>query len=113
MDAQVEAALIAGIVSLISLGGTVVVAIRGSHATENATKMTIQAGDENTGKTLAAQREQLERTLGEQHVRTLNDRFATAADKLGIDKPAAVRGRGPGGVSASVTSGDGRRGGRG
>src|SRR5258707_14742040 len=28
------------------------------------------------------------RTLAEQHVRTLNERFATATDKLGSDKPA-------------------------
>ena len=30
-------------------------------------------------------------TLAEQHARTLNERFATAADKLGDDKPPAVR----------------------
>jgi hypothetical protein len=66
MDSQVEAALIAGIVSLISLGGTVVVAWRGFHATKQV-----------TADTLAAQREQLDRTLEEQHVRTLNERFAT------------------------------------
>ena len=30
-------------------------------------------------------------TLAEQRTRTLNERFATAADKLGGDKPAAVR----------------------
>jgi hypothetical protein len=29
--------------------------------------------------------------LDEQHVRTLNERFASAADKLGTDKPAPVR----------------------
>ena len=91
MNPQVDAALIAGVVSLISLGGTVVVAIRGSRATEHATKMTIEAGAENTAQTLHVQREQLERTLAEQHVRTLNERFATAAEKLGSDKPAAVR----------------------
>lgn len=91
MNPQVEAALIAGIVSLISLGGTVVVALRGFHATTDATEKTVKAGHEDTRSTLAEQREQLDRTLGEQHVRTLNDRFATAADKLGIDKPAAVR----------------------
>ncbi len=80
MNPQIEAALIAGIVSLISLGGTVVVALRGFQATKSTTK-----------ETLEAQREQLERTLAEQHVRTLNDRFATATEKLGLDKPPTVR----------------------
>ena len=58
MSPQVEAAFIAGIVSLISLGGTVVVAIIGFRTTRNV-----------TGSTLA-----------EQRTRTLNERFATAAD---------------------------------
>src|SRR6266568_4230172 len=80
MSPQIEAALIAGIVSLISLGGTVVVALKGFQAAKSTTK-----------ETLEAQREQLERTLEEQHVRTLNDRFATAAEKLGNDKPPPVR----------------------
>jgi uncharacterized protein YjbI with pentapeptide repeats len=39
-------------------------------------------------RTLAEQREQLDRTLAEQRTRTLNERFATAADQLGSDKPA-------------------------
>src|SRR5215467_2478497 len=69
MSPQVEAALIAGVVSLISLGGTVVVAVIGFRTTRSV-----------TGSTLA-----------EQRTRTLNERFATAADKLGSDKPAAVR----------------------
>lgn len=37
------------------------------------------------------QRDQLDRTLTEQRTRTLNERFITAADKLGSDKPPAVR----------------------
>jgi hypothetical protein len=69
MSPQVQAALIAGIVSLISLGGTVVVAVIGFRTTRNV-----------TGSTLA-----------EQHSRTLNERFATAADRLGIDKSASIR----------------------
>jgi uncharacterized protein YjbI with pentapeptide repeats len=35
--------------------------------------------------------EQFDRTLDEGRLRTLNERFATAADRLGSDKPAAVR----------------------
>lgn len=42
-------------------------------------------------RTLAEQRGQLDRTLAEQRDRTLNERFAAAADRLGADKPAAVR----------------------
>jgi hypothetical protein len=66
---QIEAALIAGVVSLISLGGTVVVAVIGFRTTRSVTFS----------------------TLAEEHLRTLNERFATAAEKLGEDKPAAVR----------------------
>ena len=55
--------------SLISLGGTVLVAIIGFRTTRSV-----------TGSTLAEQRD-----------RTLNERFATAADRLGSDKPPAVR----------------------
>jgi hypothetical protein len=40
---------------------------------------------------LDVQREQLDRTLAEGRLRTLNERFATAADRLGADRPAAVR----------------------
>jgi uncharacterized protein YjbI with pentapeptide repeats len=46
---------------------------------------------EQLDRTLAEQREQLDRTLAEQRERTFNERFATAADRLGDDKPAAVR----------------------
>ena len=76
MNPVITAAFIAGSVSLISLIGTVVIAVRGFQATEQVTT-----------KTLAAQREQ----LAEQHIQTLNARFATAAEQLGFDKPAAVR----------------------
>ena len=37
---------------------------------------------------LEDQRKQLDRTLAEQRARTLNERFATAAEQLGSDKPA-------------------------
>ena len=69
MNPQIEAALIAGIVSLISLGGTVVVAVIGFRTTRSV-----------TGSTLA-----------EQRTRTLNERFATAAGQLGSDKQPALR----------------------
>ena len=88
MNPQVEAALIAGIVSLISLGGTVVVALQGFHASQQAAKTTADEAHKDTADILTAQRQQLDDTLEEQHVRTLNERFATAADKLGNDKPS-------------------------
>lgn len=46
---------------------------------------------EQLDRSLAEQREALERTLSEQRDRTFNERFATAADRLGADQPAAVR----------------------
>lgn len=91
MDPQIWAALIAGLVGLISLGGTVVVAIVGFRTTKSVTESTVRAGHEDTASTLVEQRVQLDKTLMEQHVRTLNERFATAADQLGSDKPPAVR----------------------
>lgn len=91
MNPQVEAAVIAGIVSLISLGGTVVVAVRGLHSTRQATAEMTESNRQTTDANIKAQREQLDKTLEEQHVRTLNERFATAVDMLGNDKPAAVR----------------------
>src|SRR5215469_8245346 len=102
MNPQVEAALIAGVVSLISLGGTVVVALRGFHASKQAaetaateahtdTADTLAAQRDQLDRTLKAQRDQLDRTLEEQHVRTLNERFGAAAGQLGTDKPPSVR----------------------
>jgi uncharacterized protein YjbI with pentapeptide repeats len=73
VDPSVEAALIA-------VAGTVVVAVAGFWATRSI-----------TGITLREQRQQLEIALAEQRTRTLNERFATAADRLGSDKPSAVR----------------------
>ena len=46
---------------------------------------------EQLNETLKAQNRQLDRTLAEQRTRTLNERFATAAEQLGGDKPAVVR----------------------
>jgi uncharacterized protein YjbI with pentapeptide repeats len=88
MDPQIEAALIAGGVSIISLGGTVVVALRGFYATMQATRLSADQSHRDTSETLAAQRELLDKTLAEQRFRTLNERFTTAAEQLGSDKPA-------------------------
>jgi len=59
------------------LGGTLVAQVIGYRATSRAAK-----------KTAEDQRKQLDRTLDEQRTKTLNERFATAAEQLGSDKPA-------------------------
>jgi hypothetical protein len=76
MDPAVIAAIIAAGASVLTLIGTL--------AAQRATSR-------DTEKTLKEQSKQLSRTLAEQRTRTLNERFATAADQLGNDKPAAVR----------------------
>lgn len=49
---------------------------------------TLKAQSDQLDRTLAEQNQQLDRTLAEQRTRTLNERFATAAEQLGSDKPA-------------------------
>src|SRR5215472_16169902 len=66
MNPEVTAAIIAASVSVLTLIGTLAAQYFGRRATSK----------------------QLDRTLGEQRTRTLNERFATAADQLGSDKPA-------------------------
>lgn len=66
MNSAVAAAVITAIVALIGVIASLAVALRN----------------------LAQQRDSLNKTLKEQHLRTLNERFATAADKLGSDKQA-------------------------
>ena len=80
MQPGVEAAISAGGVGVVTLIGTLAAQYFGRRATSR-----------DIEKTLKQQSEQLDRTLTEQRTRTLNERFATAADRLGEDKPAAVR----------------------
>jgi hypothetical protein len=79
MTPTVEAAIIAGGVGVVTLIGTLAAQYFGRRGTSRDTQ---QAFEE--------QRKQLDRTLAEQRTRTLNERFATAAEQLGSDK-AAVR----------------------
>jgi hypothetical protein len=69
MSPQVEAALIAAGVGVLTVITTAFTQYLGRRATSK----------------------QLDRTLTEQRTRTLNERFATAAGQLGDDKPPAVR----------------------
>ena len=65
MNPEVTAAIIAASVSVLTLIGTLAAQYFGRRAT----------------------RKQLDRTFAEQRTRALNERFATAAEQLGNDKP--------------------------
>ena len=102
MSPEVTAAIIAASVSGLTLIGTVAAQIYGIRRTSKDTKETLKVQGEHLDKTLSQQRkalkkkledqgEQLDKTLSQQRVRTLNERFATAAEELGNDKPPAVR----------------------
>ena len=92
MSPEVTAAVIAAIVSVLTLIGTLVAQHFGRRATSRDTEKTLdRTFAEQRGqldRTLAEQSGQLDRTLTEQRTRTLNERFATAAEQLGSDKPA-------------------------
>jgi uncharacterized protein YjbI with pentapeptide repeats/uncharacterized membrane-anchored protein YhcB (DUF1043 family) len=113
MDSAVLAAYIAAGASLVTLAGTTISQRLTSGATSQDNEKTLQQQRDQSAKTLQQQRDQLDqtlaeqrheldktlaeqgkqlnRTLGEQRTRTLNERFATAADRLGSDKTPAVR----------------------
>jgi uncharacterized protein YjbI with pentapeptide repeats len=102
MDPLVVAAWIAAGASALTLIGTLAAQYFGRRATSQDTERafeeqgkqldrTLAEQREQLNRTLAEQREQLDRTLAEQRTRTLNERFATAAEQMGSDKPAAVR----------------------
>jgi uncharacterized protein YjbI with pentapeptide repeats len=88
MSPEVTAAIIAGGVGIVTVIATVIVQIVGFRSTKANTEQQIKATHKDTADTLGHQREQLDRTLAEQRTRTLNERFATAAEQLGSDKPA-------------------------
>jgi hypothetical protein len=91
MDPQVVAAIIAAVVSVLTLVGTLAAQYLGRRATGRDTEKPFEEQRQHLDRTLAEQSRQLDRTLAEQRTRTWNERFATAADRLGSDKPAAVR----------------------
>ncbi len=77
MSPELAAAIIAASVSFLTLIGTLAAQYFGRRATSR-----------DTQEALEEQRKQLDKTLAEQRTRTLNERFATAAEQLGSDKPA-------------------------
>ena len=91
MSPQVTAAIIAAGVVVLTVIATVVVQYLSRRATSRDTQKAFEEQREQLNTTLVAQREQLDRTLAEQRTRTLNERFATAAEQLGDDKPPTVR----------------------
>jgi len=87
MSPAVEAALIAGGVGVLTLAGTMFSQFYGIHRTSSNTEKTLKQQTQHLDTKLAQQREQLDRTLAQQRDRTLNERSATAADRLGSDNP--------------------------
>jgi uncharacterized protein YjbI with pentapeptide repeats len=77
MSPEVTAAIIAASASVLALIGTLAAQYFGRRATSR-----------DTQRALGEQWKQLDRTLTEQRTRTLNERFTTAAEQLGSDKPA-------------------------
>ena len=88
MSPEVTAAIIAASVSFLTLIGTLAAQYFGRRATKRDTKEAFEEQHKQLDRTLKAQSDQLDKTLSEQRTRTLNERFATAAEELGSDKPA-------------------------
>ena len=103
MSPEVTAAIMAGSVSVFTLIVTLAAQYFSRRVTSRDTKdasnqqlteqreqldRSFEEQRKRLDRTLEAQSDQLDRTLTEQRTRTLNERFATAAEQLGSDKPA-------------------------
>ena len=88
MDPTLVAAWIAAGVSVLTLVGTLVAQYLGYRASSRDAEKTAGEQRRQLDRTFAEQNQQLDRTLDEQRTRTLNERFATAAEQLGSDRPA-------------------------
>ena len=88
MDPTVVAAWIAAGVSVLTLVGTLAAQYFGRRLTARDADRAFAEQREQLDRTLDAQGRQLDRTLDGQRTRTWNERFATAAEQLGNDKPA-------------------------
>jgi hypothetical protein len=91
MGPEVEAALIAGGVGILTVASALYGTSKTSKDTRDGLNKQLIEQREALIRTLKEQREQVDKTLAEQRTRTLNERFATAAGQLGSDKPSAVR----------------------
>lgn len=91
MSPELIAAVIAASVSLLTLIVSVGAQVYGINKTSAGTVETLKEQSKQLESTFKEQREQLDKTLAQQRGRTLNERFSTAADKLGSDKPQAVQ----------------------
>ena len=88
MSHQVIAAIIAASVSVVTAAVTVGFQISARRATGKDTEKAFKQQRAQLNTTLTEQGRQLDKTLAEQRTRTLNERFATAAGRLGSDKSA-------------------------
>ena len=84
MSPQV-AAIIAGAITVIGTLGAQILFRRWS---KQDTEKTLKEQGAQLDRTLEAQSDQLKQTLDEQRTRTLNERFATAAEQIGSERPA-------------------------
>jgi uncharacterized protein YjbI with pentapeptide repeats len=87
LSPAIVAALIAVPVGLLTL----IVQWLGVRRVGRDTNKQLEQQAKDLDRTLAEQRDHLDRSLADQRQRTLNERFATAADRLGTDSPAPVR----------------------
>jgi hypothetical protein len=88
MEPTLVAAWIAAGVSVLTLIGTLVAQYLGYRASSRDAEKTAGEQRRQLDRTFAEQNQQLDRTLNEQRTRTLNERFTTAAEQLGSDRPA-------------------------
>jgi uncharacterized protein YjbI with pentapeptide repeats len=86
-DPSVESAYIGAIATFLGVGATAAVAIFAFWYARSTNQATLKAANAN----LEEQGKQLNLTLAEERIRTLNERFATAVGQLDSDKSAAVR----------------------
>lgn len=84
MNPTVVAAWIAAGVSVLTLIGTLAAQYLGYRATSKDAEKTAEKQRQDAKE----QRKYLDRTITEQRTASLNERFATAAEQLGSDKPA-------------------------
>ena len=95
MSPEIIAAIIAAVVSSVTVFSTLTAQARGRRETLDAQhqqwERTFEEQRQQLEKTFEEQRQQWERTFEEQRIRILNERFDTAADKLDSNKPPVIQ----------------------